>query len=55
MLRNTLHAVLRVRRARSGPGLWPGPRRQARQGRQRLRAQGWVPKMLSAERFLRSG
>lgn len=41
------------RRAPLGPGLWPGPRSQARRGR--LRAQGWVPKMLSAERFLRSG
>ena len=36
-----------------GPGLWPGPCRQARLGRWRLRAQGWVLKILSAERLER--
>jgi hypothetical protein len=30
-----------VRRASSGPGLWPGPRRQARWGGRGLRGQGW--------------
>ena len=39
--------------ARFGPGLWPGPRRQARRVGRGLRAQGWVPKMLSAERLER--
>jgi hypothetical protein len=44
-----------VRRARFGPGLWLGPRRQARRGGRGSARKGWVPKMLSAERFVRSG
>ena len=40
------------RARRAGPLAWPSP--SGPPGRQWLRAQGWVPKMLSAERSLRS-
>jgi hypothetical protein len=41
------------RASRAWPLAWPSP--SGPPGRQWLRAQGWVPKMLSAERSLRSG
>jgi hypothetical protein len=40
-----------VRRAPFGPGLRPGPRRQACWGRQDSGAQGWVPEIVSAKRL----
>ena len=35
--------------ARFGPGLWPGPRRQARWTGRGLRGQGWILKIVSAK------
>jgi hypothetical protein len=46
-------AAVQVRRARSGPGLWPGPCRQACWVGRGSGAQGWVPKILSAKRLER--
>jgi len=40
-----------VCRAPIGPGLWPGPRRQARWAGIGSGAQGWVPKILFAARL----
>jgi hypothetical protein len=52
---DTCRTSMEVRRAPIGPGLWPGPRRQARRVGS-LVARGLAPPtMLSAKRFLRSG
>ncbi len=42
-----------VCRAPFGPGLWPGPCRQARWAGRGLPGQGWVLKIVSAERLER--
>jgi hypothetical protein len=43
--------VSEVRCAPIGPGLWPGPRRQARRAGRDPGAQGWVPDIVSAKRL----
>jgi len=48
-LRADLRAESQVRRARFGPGLWPGPRRQARRVGRGLRCSRAGPKIVSAE------
>jgi hypothetical protein len=43
---------VKVRRARFGPGLWPGPRRQARWVRRDSGAQGRVARIVSCQGML---
>lgn len=50
-LRADLRAESQVRRARFGPGLWLGPRRQARRVGRGLRCSRAGPKIVSAERL----
>ena len=50
---NRFRVALEVRRVPLGPGLRPGSCRQVRRGGRGSGAQGWVPKILSAERLER--